>query len=289
MASAIDPITRKKLILIKELYQRAVVESAAINTMVSRIMSIIGFDLSAETALKAVVSHLEPSKEPSDSYNGLIQQADKLLKDNGYDEVPDKVKIRHVHSIRNDAQHKAKYPNESDVGDCRTYTRDFLEQIVKNVWKISFEKVSLTELIRNEKTKELLEKAEAALTEGDCYEAVNFAAIALNRMLHDTETKLSGREVDSAKAILIQDMFGKQKASKEAAESFHKMRHTLLMLALGLNPSSHSRFTILTMTEARKKKCDANDADFVVTYSIHTCLEVENRADSLHLISSLGI
>lgn len=80
-----------------------------------------------------MVSSLNTSVVPKTDFQAIVQQADSELASAGLAPIPDKGKIQHVRTIRNDAQHKAKYPNETDVSDCRTYTRDFLQQIVLNV------------------------------------------------------------------------------------------------------------------------------------------------------------
>ncbi len=121
-----DQITYKKLVIVKQLYQNAVILSHSEFNIINKILSVVGFDLSIETALKAAFGSLESSKNPSETFQGLIQQVDRLCLDNKIDQIPDKANIQHIHSIRNDAQHKAKYPNEFEVSDCRTYTRDFL-------------------------------------------------------------------------------------------------------------------------------------------------------------------
>src|SRR5688572_27335825 len=120
MTIPLNVITRKKLLLVRQLYQRAVLQSETEHSEVDRILSIIGLDLTNETILKVVVSSLEHLKAPSNDFNGLIQQADNLLSAQSLPELPNKVAIRYVHELRNDAQHKARYPTENDANDCRT-------------------------------------------------------------------------------------------------------------------------------------------------------------------------
>jgi hypothetical protein len=62
MPASLDVITRKKLILVRQLYQRAVIQGEAQHSYVDRIIAVIGFDLSNETLLKAIVSCLDATK-----------------------------------------------------------------------------------------------------------------------------------------------------------------------------------------------------------------------------------
>jgi hypothetical protein len=98
MPIPLDVITRKKLILVRQIYQRAVIQSDALHSDFDRIMSLIAFDLANETALKAVVGALEPNKPTDKDFQGIIQQVDSLLAKKGLPEVPDKAKIQHVHA-----------------------------------------------------------------------------------------------------------------------------------------------------------------------------------------------
>jgi len=201
MPIPIDAITRKKLILVKQLYQQAVVQSASQHSIISRILAIIGFDLAIETVLRAIVGSLDPSKTPADGFQGLIQQCDSLLAAAGCNPIPDKANIQHIHSIRNDAQHKAKYPNESDVSDSRTYCRDFLQKVVANVWGLDFERISLTDAIQNKKVRQFLTEAETALNHKDYQQAIHQAAAGLTWALNRIRTAVVGRLPSFARAI----------------------------------------------------------------------------------------
>jgi len=292
MPIPIDPITHRKLILVKQLYQQAVVQSASQHSFVGRIMSVIGFDLAIETVLKAVVGSLEPSKVPSDAFQGLVQQSDKLLVDGGYNPVPDKANIQYVHSIRNDAQHKAKYPNESDVSDCRTYTRDFLQKIVADVWGLSFERISLTDIVQHQKVKEFLVDAETALSQSDYQEAVQQAAAGLTWALRSVKTAIVGRTPSFARAFLMEESFGRMKSDRDVYRAFERMQETLLYIALGMNYADYMHYRQIAGSVqftlngrphyyGMKEHIDAGDAEFLVAYCTDTVVQIESRVGSL--------
>src|SRR5690606_7430951 len=119
----------------------------ALQSNISRVISVVELDLAVEALLKAIIAHCDQSRVPKDGFNTLIDQADNALQKAGYQPLPDKTNIRHVHSIRNDAQHKAKYPTREMLSDCRTYTRDFIEKVLKEVWDIELSNLALTDLI----------------------------------------------------------------------------------------------------------------------------------------------
>src|SRR6185436_10046679 len=104
MPVPLDDITRKKLILVQQLYQRAILQAESMHSYVDRIMAVIGMDLANESVLKAVVGALYTKSGAANDFQPVLQQADDLLTKAGLPEVPDKARIQHVHNLRNDAQ-----------------------------------------------------------------------------------------------------------------------------------------------------------------------------------------
>ncbi len=186
----IDQITQRKLFLVRQLYQHSEIQSLADRGPVNRIMAVIGFDLAIETALKAVVSALETKEQPDKTFDSLIQQANTKLTKAGFSSLPDEGTIRRVHDTRNHAQHKATYPNETEVSDCRTYTRDFLRKLVLQVWGARFDSINLTDLIQEPQVKQFLTSAQAALDQDDYKNAIIGANAGLSYAIMQTRKKL---------------------------------------------------------------------------------------------------
>ena len=181
MVSPPDSLVTRKLALVKQLYDHAVMQAPAGATQIRRIISLVVFDLTVETALKVVVTALDSSKTPKEDFPSLLQQAESVLQASGIPQVPDRVNILHVHSLRNDAQHKAKYPLPEDVEEARLYVRDFLTKLYQDVWGIQFSTFTLIDLIRDDKPKQYLTEAQSAIEAGDfkkCCDASN-AALAV--------------------------------------------------------------------------------------------------------------
>ncbi len=111
MAIAVDAISQRKLVLVKQLYQIALNQSDLHHSIINRITSIIGFDLTVETLLKTVVAALDQNKPPADQFNGLLDQCERLLAANTLPPLPYRAQILYVHSVRNDAQHKRAFGN----------------------------------------------------------------------------------------------------------------------------------------------------------------------------------
>jgi hypothetical protein len=245
VAIPLDEITLKKLILVKQLYNRALLQAEAHHSPVDRIMAVICFDLTHETILKAVAGALT-SKPVKDNFPDVLQQADSLLADNNLSEVPDKAKILFVRSIRNDAQHKAKYPNPTDVSDCRTYSRDFLRQIMPNVWDKSFESLSLVDAIQHSRIREYLREAETELTNGNHTKSVINTVAGFEWAISNTKAAIVGRIPSRADTIFVGDGSGRPRESREMFRVFAHMRDTVMRSVIGLNFPGYLKFTRIT-------------------------------------------
>ncbi len=178
MPIPLDHITQRKLVIAKQLYQQAANQAEARHSVTNRIFAVIGFDLAVETLLKAVTGALDQTKQPSEKFNGLLDQCDSLLTGDGLPSLPYRALVLQLHSIRNDAQHKAKYPNEADVSDCRTYARDFCREVARYVWDISFDNLSLIEMIDDNQLKELLKASLTDIEQKNLKKAMTFAEAA---------------------------------------------------------------------------------------------------------------
>ena len=184
MTLQIDQVITKKLLLVKQLYLQSLLQAKVRQSDVGRITTIVIFDLAIETMLKTITLALDPKKDPDETFEALIQQADDLMMKAGLLSLPNKTPIRHVHSIRNDAQHKARYPSDAEVNDCRTYTRDFLTAACSQIWGEQFEKISMLDLIQHEDVKAYLSQAEKSLSENDLERALAHAKEGVNQAIY---------------------------------------------------------------------------------------------------------
>jgi hypothetical protein len=289
----IDPITHRKLVIVKQLYQQAIIHSSSFS-MAGKIITLICFDCSIETILNTVVGFLDSTKKPADKFPGLVEQCEKLMSKSSLGPIPDKANILHIHSLRNDAQHEAKYPNDSDISDCRTYTRDFHNRLLNQLWGISLENINLTDLIQHAQVKQFLIDAEAALSKNNYVGAVENASAALSTALELVDSAIVGRKPSFISgAFMMSDGFGRSvKPDRDVFQAFKRMQQVLLYVSLGIRYSDYMRYhaivgyTSFTMdvkhhTTGMKQPLEANDAEFVVSYCIDTIAQIEGQVGSL--------
>jgi hypothetical protein len=256
-------------------------------------MAVIGFDIANETALKTTITALDTSKQPSDHFQGLVQQSNELLTKAGLGSVPDQARVQQVHTIRNDAQHKARYPNDIEVNDCRTYSRDFLQKLILQVWNVQFHRISLVDLIQNPEAKKFLSNAESELQQGHFKEAVDNAAAGLSWVIDRVQRPVVGATPHFSSAFVMADSFGRnQKPDTNTYRAFEKMQKLILYLSLGMNVTDYVNYTSIAgylafyldghwERHGGKTPIEENDAELVLAYASSAIVQIEERVGDL--------
>lgn len=296
MSVPLDLITQRNLILVKQIYQRAVVQSASHHSDVDRILSLISFDLANETLLKNAITAVDSRAKIISELNELIKTADEVFRNAvpPIPPVPDAQKIRRVRKIRNAAMHDATYPTAADINDCRTYTRDFLQQLVANVWGQDFIAIKLTDAVRHAEVKKFLVDAERHLEVGKPTDAVIQAKAAMQIALGRAGAAIVGalpRNVDSLAVYKEREA----KPSREMLEAFKSMRDTLALSMIGLDYAGHRRYERITQfvfigyygdgkidAAISGAAPDAGDAEFVVNFVINAVLQIESLVGDIN-------
>lgn len=183
MEQNIDVIYRKRLVLIKQVYNHALEQSHSKHYFSNRFISVIGFDWANEALLKAILSSTAPSESPKNNFHKLIDQCDNALKNSKLGELPGKNGIKSVRKIRNAAQHEGRRPGLAEINDCRTHTSDFLTYSMPVVWGINFDELYMSDAIVNTKVREFMKKSEISMDKEDLQDTVNNASCAFELSL----------------------------------------------------------------------------------------------------------
>jgi hypothetical protein len=283
MTVPLDLITQRNLILVKQIYQRAVVQSASQHSDVDRILSLISFDLANETLLKNAVRSVDTRVEISSDLSKLILTADKVFAavTPPISPVPDAEKVRRVRRIRNGAMHEAKYPTASDLSDSRTYTRDFLQQLVLNVWDKDFSSISMTELVNHPKVKAFLLEADNQFAAGEYWQAAVQAVAGFGLALGEVKSAIRGyRSIGNESNMLIPV----------------PVNDIPILTVIGLDYPSYARYRRLTKDinvfvlgdgsiTCNKSGTDptAEETAFIITYAVNSVIQIESIAGDLDM------
>ena len=294
MTVPLDEITQRKIVLAKQLYEQATTQSAS-QLPISRILGVIGLDLANETLLRATVGALEPTKTPSESFPSVLQQVDDLIAKAGLGTIPDRANLLYVHSIRNDCQHKAKFPGDTEASECRIYCRDFLRKTIALIWGLDFSIIRLADLVLEPKAKRLLIEAEESNAKSEYFDAVGKASAALEWVLSKAQRNLVGRLSLFAKGIALVDSFGEfrpQGEDEDAYDALRKMQDAIFYLAVGFDFNGYGQLSEIAgdtawtldgtyIRSSAKQSPTASDSEFVLAFCTNTIMLIENRIGAL--------
>jgi hypothetical protein len=284
MTIALDDATRKKLVLVRQLYEQSLRQSSPHTSIMDRIMSVIVFDLAIETALKAAAIAMDPAVKRKDLSNNLITSCEKVFQAKGF-LFPPMGNMLKVRDVRNDAQHEARYPNDTDLNDCRVYGRDILNHILSNVWGESLDTISLADLIQHDRTKQYFIRSEQALSVKDYAEAAMHAMGGFHWALESVRDAFVGREPMKRDMELL---------SSGVERMVDRMRTTLLYQSLGINYADTVRLNqqigeVLLMASGRVElvrregmaPIDRPLAESTISYCVDAVVRIEQRVGDL--------
>jgi hypothetical protein len=257
---------------------------------VDRILSLISFDLANETLLKNAITAVDSRAKIISELNELIKTGDEVFRNATppVPPVPDAQKIRRVRKIRNAAMHDATYPTAADINDCRTYTRDFLQQLVINVWGQDFTAIKLTDAIQHAEVKGFLVKAEEHLETGKPIDAVIQAKAGMEIAFGRASAAITGSLPSDVDALMVSKR-REEELSREMLDAFKDMRHSLVLSVIGLDYASYRRYERITehifvgyygdgkiSAAVSGEEPTAEDAEFVVNFIINAVLQIES-------------
>lgn len=180
-----DEITVRRLGLIRQLYTFSSAQAAQVPSTLNRIIAVIGLDLAVENLLRAIISAIDPSFriDNDTSFHKLIQKSSFELDKAGFGQLPDEARIKHLHHIRNDAQHNGRFPSYDEVIECRLIARDFLSQLIKQVWGISFDQISPSDLVVSTVSRKFFEQAFESFKAGDYKQSIEYSNAGLSHAI----------------------------------------------------------------------------------------------------------
>lgn len=237
----LDEVSRKALVTAKLLFNQGLL-FAHRGSITDSILGVITLDLATETVLGAAITALSGGNQKQEaSFPAKVTQLEKLLDET----FPNKSQILRVHELRNDAQHRAKYPTADELNECRVYTKLFLTNFVSQVWNETFEQVKLSALIKNEHVRNLMAQAEDAMTVDEHIEATRLAATAFETAVAHTERHLVGEFPRGIGMVRVPQLLSREISSSDWNQSLRtleQIRATVLALSLKISPLDLARY-----------------------------------------------
>lgn len=288
--------TQRQLVLTRQLYIQGLAQVRRSHSAMARILGVVILDLAVETGMKTTLGTLEPASRLAKTFDGVLVQLDKALAGADLGDTPDRANILHVHEIRNDAQHRARTPTDSEANDSGVYVRDFLDKLMRLVWGKTLGAISLAGSVSDESVRESLKTAEERLAERSYREAAQYSALALTSALGKVRHAVVGdREAFTRAFVMREDLEALDRGSREKGlafksfpkgadvyRSFERMQEVLLLTWFRslAGEAFHTHDGKHHFTGGSENIEDA-DAEFCVGYATESVLEIESRAGDL--------
>ena len=232
----------RRLVTIKFLYLIGVEQSKQAGTFAG--FSILAFHDCVEMLLVLIA---EKKKKKSQQhfldYWGIIQ------------DLPYKVQMDNLNSIRKNLKHRAIFPDKSDIQRCCEDVGAFLKESTREFLRIEFDDISLSTLISFETVREDVEKAENFMKDGLFFESLDYSKKAFMKLLSTYE---SNKEQWRNSILNIGDKIGNDyrklaKSNTEGSNWFehmtkttNSMRDVIKITALGIDNKRYSLFNFIT-------------------------------------------
>jgi len=285
-------IILKRLSILKLLYKIGVEQSY--KGEMTSFFSILSFHDSIEMFLKLAAE----TKNKKDCKN-FMQYWEMLP------ELTLKESIRNLNSSRVNLKHKGITPSKLDIETSRVNTTSFFEQNTKTYFGIEFKDVSLFELIKYERTKELLVSANSHLNSKNFKECVIDATKAFNELLLEYKKSKSADYSYRTPFDIIETVsFNNRSWSREdrtpidnklkdtfktVNENFKKIETTLQVISLGIDYKKFIKFNILTpefykstngeyqiISNGEEKKWTEQNCEFLVDFVLDSALILQD-------------
>lgn len=174
----VDEATQKRLIYVKALYLHGQ-QHAKSDAEFDRMIALHHFDNAVELLLKCIAINENASIGRNVSFPNLWDEVERKLRQRGIS-LQKRIEMQQLHDSRSDIQHWGATNLSLDtVSRYQVYSGDFIQTMLKEVFDIEFEELSLSMLVRDERIRDILSKAELTSTK-DPKESMKYSAAAFS-------------------------------------------------------------------------------------------------------------
>ena len=178
MPTSIERGLLDRLVVAKYIFLRGVEELGGASELAAGL-ALLHFQDSAEMVLRIIAEHLGVSMKPTVAFNQIIDSIDEKATELGRDPVPRRSALNQLNNARVSFKHYGNRPNSSDVQKFRDDLETFFATACREYLDLSFETVSLADLITYRRAANWLHKAETYSNNGMYPEACACSAIGL--------------------------------------------------------------------------------------------------------------
>lgn len=227
----------------------------------------------------------------------FMQYFDKVnewLRTNGKDEISLRPSLVKLKDRRVNLKHKGLFPSKTDIEESKFTANNLFEELCKNVYGLDAQKISLVELIENQRVKAFIKEAINSY-DSDQKKSIEKISLSFEFLLRDYEQSKRGF-FDFGKDMTFLDSFSmglnrRDKLSEfvdNVKESIEAMQKAVKTLAFGLDYKKYIKFGLLIpepiwyiesdmpkVSLSQNAKISKEDFNFCINFLIECALKLQ--------------
>ena len=190
------------------------------------------------------------------SFMQYFDKVNEWLKNNGKDEISLRPSLVKLKDRRVNLKHKGLFPSKTDIEESKFTANNLFEELCKNVYGLDAQKISLVELIENQRVKVFIKEAINSY-DSDQKKSIEKISLSFEFLLRDYEQSKRDSFFRSpfnfGKDMAFLDSFsmGLNRRDKlsgfidNVKESIEAMQKAIKVLAFGLDYKKYIKFRLL--------------------------------------------
>ena len=271
-----NEIIVKRLAIIKQLFLQGVEQSNRTEGLSS--FSVLSFHDSVEMFLKLYSEY--KNEEETYSFPKYWTK---------FPELPHREQMNSLSLRRKNLKHKGVFPSNLDIEHSKYSTREFLQEACKLFPDVSFDSVSLTDLVQSKAVREYLKQAEVEISSQNYMNVLENVASAFVTLISNYEEKATGDYRSPfffGDSLTFHNSFFMGLKDYDMPSEFHKigefvdmageaieqMQSAIKLISLGLDYRKYVKFNYMTPAATLMGNgevvCEMHDSKIKESYTI---------------------
>lgn len=247
-------------------------------------LSVSLFQDSAEMLLRAIAEHLDANVSQRTSFDEIINSIEKAKNNHDNKIIPSKISISQLNKSRVNFKHYGLLPTKEDTLKFNRDVNIFFQRILEDFLGLNYEDISLSTIVRDQRTKNHLKQAEKHFINSKFGLATEYAAKAFCLATRKTGFFMANATFIGPRSFDNRDLVKAFYKIEKQTNTHEKM---LGLIQLGINLADFIYFNKVTpivdimasntLHISRNGRHESNEevARFCVNFGITSALKVE--------------
>ena len=233
------------------------------------------------------------------SFMQYFDKVNEWLKNNGKDEISLRPSLVKLKDRRVNLKHKGLFSSKTDIEESKFTANNLFEELCKNVYGLDAQKISLVELIENQRVKAFIKEAINSY-DSDQKKSIEKISLSFEFLLRDYEQSKrdsffrspfnSGKDMTflSAFHLGLSNTYKLGEFVDNVKESIEAMQKAIKVLAFGLDYKKYIKFRLLIPEPILHRRSDMpevllnqdakiskEDLNFCINYLVECSLKLQ--------------